>query len=328
MRPFTRVDVTSDTPEWEAERMHSVGASEVPAIMGLSPYGGTATSTYRAKKGIGKPFDPVLGFIGHASEAIIHQWVIQFAADSYPEYRDHFAGLRRGFMARSRSHPWVHASFDRVSYTDKELVTWQFKTAHQYVGHHWEEGVPVDVEAQVQTEIFVAGTSYAFVVVWIGGREFKLYRIERNTEWIEGEMLPAVTSFWHDNVLANVEPLPMTRAEVAERYASGEKGSRVKGSTAVLEAVDQRAVLLADKKLIDAELEPLDVAIGNYMQGIDTLLDKHDQPVLTYRSQSGRRSVDLAKLENDYPDVFPHVVKTGDNFMVLRTVAPKKEKTQ
>lgn len=320
--PYTRVNVVPDTPEWEAARLESVGASEVPAILGLSPYEGqTPRAVYRAKKGAANTFDPLMSFVGHGSEDIIAQWVSRFAAADYPEWADIIRPLGPGFMARSNNAPWLHASFDRTSTYDGAMIPWQFKTAHQFTSHKWDEGVPVEVEAQVLTEVYVAGAPFGFAVVWIGGRTFRMFRIDRNDEWYENHLIPKTADFWQ-HVIDGIEPDPITKAEIAEAYPS--RASVIEGLPEVFDWVDQRDVLLADKKAIEAELDPIEVGIGAYMQEHDTLT-RDGHPILTYKSQSGRRSVDYATLYAEWPAAYAATVENGRPFKVFRRVKPKEK---
>lgn len=310
------VDVEPDTPEWEGERRGSLGASDTPAVLGLSPYA-TRLEVFQSKMGLDRPFDPVLGFIGHASEVIIAEWVEKFS-----EKRG--VKLDAAFMARSIEAPWLHASFDRVSYNpDGRLVTWQFKTAHFYAGHHWDEGVPLDIQAQVQQEIFVAGTMGAWVVVWIGGREFRMFWIDRDDEFIHDYLLPETHKFWYEHVETKTPPEPTVLGELAAAYPT-KPGSVTQGSETVLEAVDRRSVLLSDIKAQQDEADALTLAIGKYMQDAETLMDG-ERRVLTFKTQSGRRSVDFDTLIAEHPDAAARVIKQGNPFKVMRLV---KEKTK
>ncbi len=157
-----RVDVVSDTPEWLEERRNSLGASEVAAVMGMSPWS-TPLEIYKSKLGFDTPFNEDLAWIGHRSESLVADWITERSG----------LGLKlepHGFMARHHSLP-LHASFDRVQL--EPFLTVQIKTAHQYSGHKWDEGIPTDIRVQVQAEMLVAGTKSALVVVLIGGREFR-----------------------------------------------------------------------------------------------------------------------------------------------------------
>lgn len=312
MIPFEKVDVVPDTPAWEMARRGSVGASEVAALMRLSPYGQTALSVYKHKLGFDEPFDPVLSFIGHASEPIIHQWVEMFSGVDVE--------LQPGFMARSIEHPYLHASFDRVS--AGPFLTWQFKTAHHYAGHHWDEGIPLDIRVQVQAEMAVAGTRRAAVVVWIGGREFRLFWEPRDDRFIDEHLIPTVRDFWDANVRAQVAPLPSTVAEMNE--VPVEPGKAVEADPTVLEAIERRAVLLADIKAQKDEADALQVAIGQWLGDADTVT--HDgRNILTYRYQKGRQSLDTTALRQAHPKLVAEFTGQGAPFRVMRTNLKEKK---
>ena len=309
------VNVTPDTPEWEQERRHSIGASEVAAVMGMSPWD-TKLGIYRSKLGIDREFDPVLGYIGHASEAIIAGWVEQYSDQRGVQ-------LEPAFMARSIEYPWLHASFDRVSHDSAGgLVTWQFKTAHQYGGHHWDEGVPTDIRVQVQTEMLVAGTRGAWVVVWIGGREFRLFWEARDQQFIDDYLLPGTRELWFTHIEERIPPEPTTVAEINAEYPS-DAGTTLEGSENVAEAADRRAVLLSDIKAQQAEADALSLTIGQYMGTAETLTYQ-GRRILTFKSQKGRRSTDLDRLTTEWPDVAAQVIKQGADFKVMRYIKEKK----
>jgi putative phage-type endonuclease len=309
MSAFVPVSVVSDTPEWLEERRRSVGASEVAAVMGLSRFS-TALSIYKSKHGVDSDFDPLLGWIGHRSEPLIADWVTEWSGIDVK--------LESGFMARSVDVPCLHASFDRVSHDP--FLTWQFKTAHQFAGHHWDEGIPTDIRVQVQAEMLVAGTQRAAVVVWIGGREFRLFWEPRDEKFIREQMIPAVTEFWA-GVEAGVPPAPSTLAEVNAEWPSD--AEPVEASDVAMEAVERRVVLLSDIQAQQEEADALKLVIARYMGTADTLTFR-GRRVLTFKTQKGRMSFDRAALEQDHPDVVAAYTKQGADFRVMRTI---KEKT-
>lgn len=311
MSSYTVVDVTPDTPEWEAERRNSIGASEIAAVMGLSKWA-TPLDVYKSKLGVDRAFDPLLSFVGHESEPIIHKWVEKFSGTD--------ATLSPGFMARSADLPYIHASFDRVS-TRPSFLTWQFKTAHHYTGHHWDEGIPTDIRVQVQGEMFVAGTQRAAVVVWIGGREFRLFWEARDDKFINEQMLPALDLAWAQ-VRAGNPPAPTTLAEAYDVWPGEDRS--IEASDTALEVAERRAVLLSDIKAQQEEADALKLVLAEYMGDADTLT--HDgRRILTYKPQSGRRSFDREALENDHPDLVAAYTRQGSDFRVMRTI---KEKTK
>lgn len=313
MTAFTRADVTPDSDEWLQERRQSVGASEVAAIMGLSPYQ-TALDIYKAKQGIDTGFDPVLAFIGHESEHIIHKWVEQYSGVN--------VRLEPAFMARSTEFPFLHASFDRVS--SDPFVTWQFKTAHQYAGHHWDEGIPTDIRVQVQAEMLVAGTQRAAVVVWIGGREFRLFWESRDDRFINDHMIPALTAFW-GNLEQGIAPKPSTPGELAEAWP--DDAAEMEAPEVALEWIEKRAFLLASAKEMTEEADQIKQAIGEYMldKGVDTFTHG-GKKLLTYKKQKGRASFDAAALKRDRPELVAEYTKQGADFLVMRTYKQEEKK--
>lgn len=303
---FQIVNVAPDTDAWLQERRSSVGASEVAAVLGLSPYN-TALDIYKSKQGVDRFFDPLLSFIGHESEHIIHKWVEEFSGVDVT--------LEPAFMARSVEFPFLHASFDRVS--TAPFVTWQFKTASAYVVHSWDEGIPTDIRVQVQAEMLVAGTQKAAVVVWIGGREFRLFWEARDNAFIENQMIPALTEFW-DNLQAGIAPEPSTIAEVSDAWH--DSGEEMEAPEALLERIEQRAFLLATAKEAEDDAKTIQLELGKFM--LDNNVEaftRGGKKLLTYKRQKGRASFDAAQLKQDHPDLAAEYTRQGAGFMVMRS---------
>lgn len=313
MTVYERVDVVSDTPEWEDERRCSVGASDVAAVMGLSSYGVTPLDVYRHKLGVDRDFDPLLGWIGHQSEPIMEGWLREFSGLDLD--------IRPGFMARSVEWPFLHASFDRVN--AHPFIPIQMKTAHHYTGHHWDEGVPTDIRVQVQAEMAVSGAPRALVVVWIGGREFRHFWEPRDDTFIREHMIPTVERFWDANVRAQVPPNPSTVGEVADVWPSQDRP--VDLSDEAFDTLERITVLNSDIKAQEAERDALKVALAPYVGDADTLMH-NGQRVATWKSQAGRMGFNRALFEQDHPGVYAQYVTQGAPFKVLRRTPVKKEK--
>lgn len=301
MTEYVRVDVTSDTPEWEQERRNSVGASEVAAVMGMSAYGVTPLDVYKHKQGVDRSFDPLLAWIGHQSEPIIEAWLREFSGLDLD--------ITPGFMARSVEHPFLHASFDRWA-----GFPIQMKTAHHYTGHHWDEGIPTDIRVQVQAEMTVSGSSRALVVVWIGGREFRHFWEPRDDRFISEHLIPTVRDFWEQNVLGQVPPPVSTVAEVNALPTEAVEAELSEEAHDVLERI---TVLNSDIDAQSQERDALKVALAQYTGTADTLT-YHGRKVATWRQQKGRVGFDKAGFAADHPHLMANYTTVGAPFRVLR----------
>lgn len=311
MSAFVKVDVVSDTPEWERERRLSVGASEAAGVLGLSGYM-TPLDVYKHKHGVDRAFDPVLSFIGHESEHIIHKWVEEFSGVD--------VDLQPGFMARSVEWPFLHASFDRVS--TAPFLTWQFKTASAWVGHQWDEGIPTDIRVQVQAEMAVAGTHRAAVVVWIGGRDFRLYWEPRDERFITEYLIPSVQQFWDGNVRAQVPP-PVS--SIGEVNALPTVPSEVDLSDEAYEVLERITVLSSDIAAQTEERKALQVALAQYTGTADTLTHQGTK-VATWRQQKGRVGFDREGFAADHPHLLAKYTRRGEPFRVLRRIKKEEQK--
>lgn len=309
-----------DTFEWHEARRTSLGASEVAAVLGLSKWQ-TPLGVYRTKMGVPNEIPEDLAYFGHKMEPLIAQWII----DKHPEVRN----LEDGFSARSHEFPWLTASPDRtaVDWDGRDtspaiLIPVELKNSSAYGYDDWADEFgnrrpPLYYQAQSQTQIAVMGAPYGWLAVLHGGNTPELFRIERDDQFIE--MLTRITGeWWTTHVVAQLPPEPTTLGELAEVFPSI-PSTEIEASETALEVAERRAVLLADIRDQQAEADALTLAVGQYMGEAETLTYK-GRPVVTYKTQAGKRTADLAAITRDYPEIAPYVIKTGNPFKVMRWV--------
>jgi putative phage-type endonuclease len=192
-----------DTPEWHEARRSSLGASEVAAVLGLSPWQ-TPLSVYMAKMGVRNEIPENLAYFGRALEPVIAKWI--------EDTSDEVSRLHDGFSARAEAWPWLTVSPDRITYDDESLsvhpIPVELKTSSAFGRDKWSEGVPLFYQAQVQAQIAVLDAPYGWLAVLHGGNEPELYRIERDDDFIQNHLIPKTKAFWEDHVLSQVPPEP------------------------------------------------------------------------------------------------------------------------
>lgn len=313
---YTIVDVEPDTDAWLEERRASIGASEVAAVMGLSPYA-TALDVYRSKQGVDTHFDPERAFIGHAAEVMIHGWIEKFRPELMP--------VLPAVMVRSNEYPWLHASLDRRVTVDGIDVPVQMKSAHFYGVKDWEDGTPLLVQAQLQTELLCCDRPFGYSAVMGGDMRIRMHRVERDEEFIKNHLIPTTSEFWHQYVALDVPPPASTTAEHAALHTPDPDES-VELTEQLLEALDRRDVLLSDAlamekeaKVMRAEADATQVAVLNYA-GDAQHITSNGTPLYEIRPVKGRRSVSVADVEDKHPELYDELVKTGSGRNVLRKV--------
>lgn len=297
-----------DSNDWHLQRALHLGASDVAGVLGLSDWA-TPLSIYMQKKGSRSEIPGDLAYFGHKLEPVIAQWITDF----HPEVGD----VRDGFSARSKEWTWLAATLDRHTVNfDEQVIPIELKTSSAFSREKWADGVPFVYQVQVQAQIAVVGAPYGWVAVLHGGNEPELHRVERDEEFITEHLIPKTRAFWYDHVLAEVAPEPSTLAEVAEVYPSESRA--IVGSDLVIEAAEQRAVVLSDMAALKEQADAFTLAIAQYMGTADTLTRADGSPVLTYKTTAGRKTVSVSDLEKKYPEVAAELVKQGEPFKTMR----------
>lgn len=285
-----------ESPAWHQLRTKSVGASDVAAILGLSPWQ-TPLDIYRAKKGIPHPIDPDLAYFGHALEPVIAEWIVNRRTDDIGIILD-------GFSARSKAWPWLTAAPDRTTYRydGKALVPVELKSSSAFSKASWAEGPPLFYQAQVQAQCAVLDAPYGWLAVLHGGNSPDLHRIERDDEFIEEQLVPETRRFWEEHVLAGVEPDPMSTAEAVSIWPGDPDVDAV-------EADDDLYALYADfmhcrREAKQASNDEARLALElQKAMGDATELRYGGLVLATWKPQAGARRLDTTLLRKDHPDL-------------------------
>jgi putative phage-type endonuclease len=187
------------TKEQREERRQFIGASDVPIILGLSPYKGKDPKHLYAEKyqGLELPEDEDESEEqewGHLLEAAILKRYAEKLQVQYP-------GAALNAPCPRRIHPtlpWAACTPDGEVYHDAESWGVDGKNVGAYNGEGWgPDGssiVPVHIEAQMRWSMFVTGRSRWDVARLLGGNRFRMYTILRDETW-EVEALKTVNAF-------------------------------------------------------------------------------------------------------------------------------------
>ena len=230
--------------DWLAMRRTGLGGSDVSALVGLSRY----TSPYEL-------WEDKTGRSPLVSEALSEAAEMGILLE--PVVRDRFARVhgvevRQAGMLRSSQWPWMLANPDGVC---SDGYGYEGKTCSLWLAHEWGGGdeplVPDHAELQAQWGMAVTGLSGWWVAVLIGGQR-NAYRLVERDEQIIADLVSISARFWHDHVLADVEPpvdgSPAVTALLTERYRVATPGASVE-----ITAEERDALVVEREKARDAE---------------------------------------------------------------------------
>lgn len=308
------------SPEWTAERRSYIGASDVPAIMGVSPYGSAYDVWLAKKQGIVPPQNEAMG-MGHLLEPV----VAELYQRRFPEVRLEMRG--------TIPHPkfdWLRATIDRMAITAQGEHPVEIKTTSAYLGENWGEEysdlMPDHVLVQVQTQLMVLGLAYAHVAVLIGGNDFRApFIVERDRE-IQQAILSECELFRTAYLVGDAEPEctgPNLEAHLKRKFAT-HTDVRLRADADGERWLKELAQAKAAKDVAEEQEKLAKTALmgiigGNY--GVEGVQGK-----AIWYSTRGRTSIDAKGLiaELNVPeDVVQRFTKQGADFRTFKFSAPK-----
>lgn len=295
-----------DSPEWHEARRQSIGASEVAAILGLSPWQ-TPLDVYRAKMGVPNEIPEDLAYFGHALEPVITQWIRD-------KHRDEVGLVSDGFAARSDEYPWLTASPDRIAYElvdggRSPYIPVELKTSSAYSKESWSSGVPLYYQTQVQAQVAVLDAPYGWLAVLHGGNSPELFRVERDQAFIEDHLIPKTKAFWENHVLAQVPPEPTSTTEAVSLWP-GDEQVTVEGTSDLYDLWSeygrQQAIATEANQTLDAVKLELQKAMQDAVA-----LTYQGRELFTWHPRKGSRLLDKAALEKQHPDIVREFTREG-----------------
>lgn len=196
-----RIIRPKDHAEWLAEREKGIGASEVGAILGLSPFD-TPFSLWLKKTGQVPPEPENEAMrLGHLLEPIVVQlWEAETGEKA-------IKASAADIIYVHPEHDYMRATPDRIIRGRKKLL--ECKTTVMAVD---ADDPPVYWLAQVQYQMYVTGIHDADLAWLVSGRYFGFARIEYD-EQFAAFIAAKVSEFWNECVVGGKQPEPISVAD-------------------------------------------------------------------------------------------------------------------
>lgn len=202
-----KIERFTDRQAWLANRRSGIGGSDAGPILGLSPWK-TPLQVWSAKCGLVEDDETTYSMRrGNALEEFIANELEREAGIVLFER----FGASNPVIVTHPDYPCLRYSPDAFAcsvQTDpfKVEALGEFKARMPWAKDDWAEGIPADVNAQVQLGMDVCDLPAAYVAVDLGS-ECRWARVERDTAWMD-ENRPKLLAFW--KLVETEEPPPPT----------------------------------------------------------------------------------------------------------------------
>lgn len=184
--------------EWREIRMHSLGGSEIAAIVNSSPYD-SPLSVYCNKLGLApqkEENEPM--YWGKALEAVV--------ADEFAK-REGLPVVKVEYILYHPEHSFLSANIDRlIVHPEKGFGILECKTASAYKLAEWEHGnIPAHYYLQIQHYLGITGFDFAYCAALIGGNTYRCVYIERDDHTVEYLQQSGI-HFWTNHIEKRIQP--------------------------------------------------------------------------------------------------------------------------
>lgn len=184
--------------EWLELRRHYIGGSDAPAIMGVSPYS-TAFDIWLSKTG---EYDEEVN-----SEAMLWGNILEdIVAKEWTN--------RTGKKLRKRHAMIGHDEYEFMAANIDRLVVGESGGAEIKTTNAFYDGdeCPDWYWCQVQHYMAVTGKPYWYLIVLAGGQKLHSYKVPRNDDYIEKELIPTEREFWNMVQQGTIPPIDGSEA--------------------------------------------------------------------------------------------------------------------
>lgn len=181
--------------DWLQYRKQGIGGSDAGAICGFNPYRTAMQVYYDKTSDVIEDIDNEAMRQGREFEEYVAR---RFTEETGKKVR------RANAMFYDEKNPFMLADVDRMIVGENAGL--ECKTASPFMAEYWKDDkIPLSYQMQCYHYMSVCNTDAWYLAVLIYGREFKVYKLERDEEII-ANLIQLEKNFWENHVLARILP--------------------------------------------------------------------------------------------------------------------------
>lgn len=276
----------------KTERLNYITATDVPCILGISPWASAVDVwLYKTKQAEQPDIPDSLAEKGVFLEPAILQWF------------GHKAGLEvveeKGFLKHPK-HPFMAAHTDGRIKNQPWLVETKTSIANKGWGEQGEFLVPDYYLVQTAHEVACDDAEGAYIAVLIGNHDLRYYRYERNLK-LEQAIEPKLLDFWK-HVQSETAPTPKTGQDILSLYGYQDHDQTVVADADMDEVIDQLREVKARVDEAQKEQKKLEDQIKVYMGQAQRLCALNGHEAVVWKTTTANR-LDTKKIKAEHPDL-------------------------
>lgn len=268
-----RLPVRQGTDAWLAARRLGVTSTDIPAILGIDPWG-RAEADVALEKATGEraELDPA------SARRLRLGKKLEEAVRSEDEIEHGIRERRVNQLLRMAEIEWALTSLDFERVGERTIVEAKISASRR----RFDGDLPEDIEAQCRWQMGVAGYPRLHVAVLRFGQTLECYDLEHDEETFRG-LVRIAGDFWTRYQAG--APLAQSAGSVKRRYPS-DNGAEMLADTELADTVHRLLALRAQRRDIEAEEDRAEVALKSRM-GEFTTLRGPDFRVVWKRTKDG-----------------------------------------
>lgn len=291
--------------EWLLERAKSIGASESSCVLGLNPWK-TNVELWMEKLNpeltleqpdnlnmrLGRDMEPIL------RQLFTEETGLQVRQDNYIRYDEEY--------------PFISTNLDGRVVGDR--VPLELKTTGM-----WDGIIPDNYFCQIQHQMMVTKTDYAYFAVLVlnnFGKQFIVEKYERNDDFIL-ELRSKIVDFWMNYVVTEQPPDPVNIKDAKLLYKETIHESMIECNYDFIDVCED--IKSYNKKIRDikAKIDSLKLKVMDKMK--DKELMSYKGAILsTWKKNKNSNRFNVNKFKEDHPDIYNNYLEEKEGNRILK----------